>query len=596
MAITEQARDEAAACPVCGRPASGEQQCPECGWTLQSPLHAGPLTIRLREEFTAQLLRAQCTLDAQVVARIRDDPGPFQRFIRGGTPDSAQWAAARQGAATDAAGAVDETTLLAQLEDLVRGLRPDTRNAVVEVSADGIAVTRVGLDRFGMPWLEREKSSTWSILLPTLPADEQERQFQLAGGLDFGNQAAIPARLAGVLADLPPGDLLVICRQASWPVPARTASAIAAARSGARLLRIADRAVGVPAGTMLARLTTEAPLRDPYFLAVAEVDGATGEVREQSRQLFAAGDGPGAACRVPLRRPPGDEADTTLAVFSGASAAEPLSVFSLPLPPEQSFDLRMILDGPGRVRIVSPAGATASAGTWAQVRGEIPDRVDLPPDRADLVCAVDLAGPVSTVRTRLRLVRSLLERLAEEYDEPGRLRVSVMTCTDHVFERGLEYQPVVKGTRLLPVADALNWFARQTAAPVTYPAATPLEDLLHEASIMLADSAPGRAARLLLVGGRRPHPYPQGTERAARCPLKYRWRQSMKQLTGHCQARCVAVADAVPNDAALAALWEELGPDGLHHLTATTAQRVGKDLALLAANTQRIPIPLSNPE
>ena len=432
--------------------------------------------------------------------------------------------------------------------------------------------------------------------LPALSVDEHERQFQLAGGLDFASQAALPARLDDVLAGLPSGALLVVCRQAGWPVPEQAASAIAAARPGSRLLRIAGRVGGVPAATILARLTTEAPLRDPYWLAVAEVDGATGEVREQSRQLFAAGDAPGANCTVRLRRPPGDKPETNLAVFSGGNAAEPLTLFSLPLPSEQSFDLKVFLDGPGRVRIASPAGAAASSASWAQVRSEIPDRIDLTPDRADLVCAVDLAGPVPAVRARLRMVRSLLEHLAEEYGESGRLRVSVMTCTDHVFERGLEYQPVVKGRGLLPPTDALNWFARQTAAPVTYPAAAPLEDLLHEASIMLADSAPGRAARLLLVGGRRPHPYPQGTERAARCPLKYRWRETMKRLVGQCQARCVAVTDTVPNDATVAALWEQLGPDGIHYLADTTAKRIGKDLALLAANTRRIPIPLANPE
>ena len=58
----------------------------------------------------------------------------------------------------------------------------------------------------------------------------------------------------------------------------------------------------------------------------------------------------------------------------------------------------------------------------------------------------------------------------------------------------------------------------------------------------------------------------------------------------------MAVTDTVPNDATVAALWEQLGPDGIHYLADTTAKRIGKDLALLAANTRRIPIPLANPE
>ena len=285
---------------------------------------------------------------------------------------------------------------------------------------------------------------------------------------------------------------------------------------------------------MLASLTTEAPLRDAYELALATVDEASGEVSLVDRRIFAAGDVPSATCRLSLRRPPGDGGDTALAIFSaGGSRSEPLVLYSLPLPHGQVFDLHVTLEAPGRVRIDSPPGAREYAGTWAQIRGDIPDRVDIRPGPANLVCAVDLAGPVPAVRHRLRLVRSLLEQLMEEYDEPGWLRVSMLTCTDHNFERGREYRPVVRGIPLSPVSDALAWFSRQERADVTYAPAAPIEDLLHEASIMLAGSRTAhRAARLLLVGGRRPHPYPQGNGRVMRCPLKYKWRQSLRQLTG----------------------------------------------------------------
>jgi len=551
------------------------------------------------EEFTLLLRDAQHALDVRIAARISGDPGPYRSYIRGGAPDDALWAAARQRADLDVGDGSDEKILRARLADVVDALQADAEAAVVvEVNADGIAVSRVGLDRFGSPWLDRAASMAWISLLPMLSSVEHEQYFQLAGGLSRLDRAVISDRLRAVPAGLPGGDLLVICRPAGWPVLEWAAAAIVAVRPGAQLLRVAGLAGGVPAGTVLASLTTEAPLRDPYQLVVAEIDDVSGEVREQGRQLFARGDIPGTECRVPLRRPPGDAADTAVAIFSAASvSSEPIALFSVPLPPGQAFDLRVILDGPGRVRIVSPTGAEAYPGTWAQVRSEIPDRVDVTPGPADLVCAVDLAGPVPAVRGRLRLVRSLLELLAEKYDDPGWLRVSVLTCTDHDFERGRENYPVVKGIRLGPVVDAVAWFARQTAASVRYPGAAPVEDLLHEASIMLAESqSAGRAARLLLVGGRRPHPFPQGTDKVLRCPLRYRWQESLRRLTGPCGARCVAVADAVPSDGAQAAMWEALGPAGLRSLPATTAQLVGEDLALLARHAQRIPIPLSNPE
>ena len=135
---------------------------------------------------------------------------------------------------------------------------------------------------------------------------------------------------------------------------------------------------------MLASLTTEAPLRDAYELALATVDEASGEVGLLDRQIFAAGDVPRATCRLSLRRPPGDNADTTVAIFStGGSRSEPLALYSVPLPRGPVFDLHLILEAPGRVRIDSPPDARPYAGTWAQVRSEIPERVDVRPGPAD---------------------------------------------------------------------------------------------------------------------------------------------------------------------------------------------------------------------
>ena len=604
--------DSVARCPVCGRPVERvgptqeeplheahrlDTQCPECGWTLESPLHAGAVTAALREEFALRLSDAQRALDARVAARISADPEPYLSCIRGGPPDETQWAAARRAADLDRSSA-DEATLRSRLAALVVGLRADTQAAVVEVSADGIVTTQLGLDHFGSPWLDRTASTPWSSLLPMLSSAEHERYFELAGGLGRLDRDAIAERLRAAAASLPRGNLLIVCRPAGWLVPEIAAATLTEARPGAELLCVAGGPGHVPVGTVLASLTTEAPLRDAYELALAAVDEASGEVSLLDREIFAAGAVPGAACRLSLRRPPGDDTDTTLAIFSaGGSRSQPLALYSLPLPHGQVFDLHVTLEAPGRVRIDFPPGAQRHAGTWPQVRSEIPPHVDVRRGPANLVCAVDPAGPVPEVRHRLRLVRSLLEQLMEEYDEPGWLRISMLTCTDHSFERGHEYRPVVRGTQLSPVSDALAWFSRQERAAVTYPQAAPIEDLLHEASIMLASSrATHRAARLLIVGGRPPHPYSQGSGRIMRCPLKYKWQQSLRQLTGEIGARCVAVADAIPANGAEAALWEELGPAGLHELSGATAQRVGADLALLVTHAQRIPIPLPNPE
>ena len=161
----------------------------------------------------------------------------------------------------------------------------------------------------------------------------------------------------------------------------------------------------------------------------------------------------------------------------------------------------------------------------------------------------------------MRLVRLLLGHLAGEYPAPSQLRVAVLTCTDHAFERGLERRRVVQDFPFGPAAEAADWFARQRAADVSYALAAPIEDLLGEAAELLAGSRPaGRAPRLLLLSGRGPHPFPRGTEAARACPRRYRWRASLERLTKTARARCVAVTDALPADDAAAAVWDALGP------------------------------------
>ena len=208
-------QDEIADCPVCGHlvDRAGPQEaqphedteCPECGWTLESPLRAGAVTDSRREEFALRLHDAQQALDVRIAARIAADPGPYVSCIRGGLPDEAQWAAARRAADADVGDAADETTLRSRLAALVGEVRADTQAAVIDVSADGIATTRLGLDRFGSPWLDRTAGTQWSGLLPMLSAAEHERYFQLAGGIGRLDRDAIAERLRAARRRPSPG-------------------------------------------------------------------------------------------------------------------------------------------------------------------------------------------------------------------------------------------------------------------------------------------------------------------------------------------------------------------------------------------------------
>ncbi len=584
-------------CPVCGRAAGPDTQCGECGWVLRTPLRPGSLTAEMRQEFTTRLGDARRQLDTRVAARIQADPSPYERYIRGGPPDTAQWAAAGQAARQDLGDAIGDDGLRTAFSRMLEGLRPDAETTVVEVGAEGVTVTRVSLDRFGSPRLDRCADMAWTAILPMLSTAELERHFQLAGAISQLDRRAIWDRLRRDLPDIPAGALLVICRTAGWLIPEWAAS-VAATRLGASLVRTTGTAGSVPAGTLLAELAACTPLRCAYRLMLAVVDADFGEVRTQTREIFSPGAAPDAKSRLSLRRLPSDDEDIALAIFAGdGDLGEPLALYSVPRPDEPAFEFEALLEGPGRVQIVRPDRAATHPKTWAEVRASIPSRVDIATVPADLVCAVDLSGPNEKVRARLRLLRRLLELLGTEYPDPAELQVAVLTCTDHHFERGREHLPVVSGKELSPAQDAVAWLNRQKGADIKYPLAAPVEDLLYEAALLLADSqSHGRAARLVTVAGRRPHPYPRGNESPLHCPLKYRWRDIMGQLTGPTRARCVAVADVLGGDDALNAIWRNLGSAGLYSLPDAMPRLIAEDLGLLARNPQRIPIPLLESE
>ena len=563
---------------------------------MRSPLRAGPVTLRVREEFALGRGAAQLVFDTRIAARIAADPAPYHRYVRGGVPDSAQWAEARYAARRDLGEAADEAALRAHLAELAAGLGRDARAAVAEVHAAGITVTRTGLDSSGAPWLAREEGSPWTALLPMLSAAEAERHFQLAGGLRPLDRAAITDRLRAGLPGAPDGGALVVCRPAGWPVLEWAAAALVSAWPGARLLRVAGETGGMAAADVLAAVTTEVPLRDAYRLKVAVADDDSGQLHIRDRLLFAPGDIPGTEARVSLQRPPGDDDRTALAIFSdGAGPDEPLALYTVPLPAEQVFGLHAILDGPGRLRIVAPPGAAAHPDTWDQIRDEIPARVEVTMGPADLVCAVDMAGPVPEVRRRMRLIRLLLGHLAEEYPAPSQLRVAVLTCTDHVFERGLERRRVIQDFPFGPAAEAADWFARQRAADASY--ARPLRSRTCWARRRAAGRQPPGGPRAPAAAAVRPRPaslpprdrgrpglpaalplagQPGAAHQDGPGPLR---RGDRRAPGGRCGRRGVGRARA-----------------GLHILPKVTAQQVGRDLGLLAIRPQRIPIPLPDKE
>lgn len=583
-----------AGCPVCGRPAGPDAECPGCGWTLRTGRRAGPVTTRLQKEFDERLSAAQRAFDARAAALVASTPDRFLPWIRGGRPDLAEWAEARRRAAAAEAGAVDEETACREIAVLLADLDDGGEVTVAEIGQAGMAVVRVGLDPWGALEFRRDQPVlAWTEMLPVLSGQAAECLLQLAGAMTGPDAAWLHDRLRAGLPRLV-GRVLVICRLAGWPVPELAARLVSDASGAARLIRVAKPDVGDGPDSLLGSLAARMPLRRGYGVVVALVDPVTGVVSTGSRRLFEPGDLPGTESTLTLRRGPGAAGATTLALTAGG---EVVSLYSVPAGVEPAYQVRAVLDAPGRVRFTAPDGVVPDTRAWADVLAAIPRRVDMAPGPVDLVCAMELAGTKEQVDQRKDLVRRLLELLEQEYPRPDLLRVGLLGCTDHVFAPGEERRRVVRVQPLASAASALAALARFQGAEVRYRAAAPLEDLLHEAHRMLADSrTAGRATRLLMIAGRRPHPRALGKDNIVPCPFRCDWRPLLHQLRREAGTMCVTVTDAVPSRSSRAAIWEELGHAGLHALSGASARRVGEDLGVFARHTQRIPIPLPNLE
>jgi hypothetical protein len=504
--------------------------------------------------------------------------------------------AARRGQA-----ARDGEALGSALGQVIEDLRPGAGSTVIDISADQVTVTTTHLDEAGSPQVQETGSTAWEAMLPMLATAGPDRYSQLADGIDGLGQDRVAALVTSHLPASHGDRALVVCRPAGWQIPEAAATALAA-DPGARLLRLSG-ADGISVPGKLADLATGAPLRHPYWLMTAAVDGPTGTVTIRPRQLFPHGARPGDEARLNLRKMPGDAGGICLAIFAGATdswgtrdtSAVALGMYQVE-PAAGAAALRAVLDGPGRVRIVEPAGAVPHSATWAQLQGQIPAQVTTTVAPADLVCAVDLAGPRDVVRQRKRLVRDLLQLLAAEYPDLRQLRIGLVTCTDHVFgqRRGQEYERVTRVCGLGPAAAGLSWLGGQPTAEARNGSCAPVEDLLDESFSLLAGSRrTGRAARLLTMTGRPPHPYPQPHDNRLPCPLRHMWEQAMGQLTRQAGARCAVVTDSLPGGTDRT-VWRRIGPAGQRALPAATAREIAQDLGLLAGPGQHLPLPLAD--
>ncbi len=573
------------------------------------------MTPAVRQEFDRKLEQARCEWDTSFAAVLSAAPDRYEALIRGGPPNPQQWKAAR--AAAGRLDVISDQVLLdifrAVLTGTSAGRAPDT-TAIVLIDQDGIAVIDALADVAGSPLLRRTSDTRrWPDLLPFLAGDPGEQQFQLAGRTQGLDQARIDDSLRKAVPALTASRVLVVCRPATWQLPARAAKLTAAARASVPVVlaspadlpggELPETAIiwagtvadGTPASDLLGQAAASLPLSRAYYTVIAKLNAANGRISTEKVPVFQPGDQQGKAVTLPLRRLPGEDGTVSLAVLcgNGDDPDQVVAAVAVPLPKERQYRVTITLDGPGRLRFTEPPGVTPDARPWDQTLASVPARVSVPSGPLDLVCAIELGGAPALVRQRRKLVGELLSLIEAEYPDPEHVKVSVIGCVDHIFRRGFERTPVVRGEALAPLPEARRTLNALKGSEITTDDATAIEDLLQEAVVQLSASKPqGRATRLLVVADRPPHPYPQTFEVVA-CPEHISWTVQLGELIGTHGVWCVAVTTKLPADRQLATIWQRLGNRGLHE-SGTSVRRIGEDLGLLARNSQRITIPLAD--
>ncbi|TDD89835.1 hypothetical protein [Actinomadura rubrisoli] len=596
-------------CPVCGYPIAHEEvRCAECRWLLHGEWRLGAPGPDALRDFDERLAAARRERDLMAVVRagLSDDA-----HVRGGTPGPQEWEAARRAVA---APPMSDAALRTALANALHRLGPGRGLVIAEVGVDdALAVIRIRLDDLAIP---REHGPSeivaWETALPMLSRDPGGRRFQLAGGLagldrDMLWRAlrdGLPQRL-----DEPGDDVLLVNREIGWPVPDRAVRILRKRHPGAEV---------VPAGRLGARdllgpLIAALPARHEVGLLAVDVEPRTRRVRPRLIPLFPAGTPAGTERAVPVARPPGDAAATVLA----AIAATPerwtlLAAGSASLPAGGRTDVRLVLDGPGRVRITAPDGLRPVTERLPDLLDGLPDRLDVLTEPVDLICAVELGGVDEQVRRRLDLLRDLVSVLDVTYPGSGLVRVAVLGYRDHAYGRGRERRQTVLGDWLGTPVKAVEALSRLRPSPIEYPEASPVEDVLHEIAARLARSrtlstgpiprtslsataAHGRPSRtvLLTVGARPPHPPVQGDDDVLPCQFERSWQAALSTITRAGVACATVLHTDGPRDHPV---WAALGAAALHDLDDTDGRRLGVGLGLLPPVPQTLNLPLADPE
>jgi hypothetical protein len=343
-------------------------------------------------------------------------------------------------------------------------------------------------------------------------------------------------------------------------------------------------------GESVGQILDRAPTRFAYGLVVVDVDDQAGSVAVGTEELFPPGlkvvAGAPATTEATVVAPP-EEAELLLVVVATPPGppGDPQSwrlvgAARCPSQPSAPARVRVVLDGPGRVRFVQPAGARPVDAqrdgraedlhaVWTSALERLPTAYGT--RLTDLVLLVELGGhPAERAGARLRLAEELLTLLAREHPEPTTVQATVIGYADHDLRADRRHEPVLRRVDAVAPADAAAAVAAwKPAAVFSEDLAAPLEDALRAATDLRW--RPAARAVLITIAARAPHAPRLTDQLTSPCPFRADWEKDMEQLAGLVGPTRVAVVelDAAPSQREpqdeewAERAWRALGADGL---------------------------------
>ncbi|MEU6796785.1 hypothetical protein ABZ907_34255 [Nonomuraea wenchangensis] len=432
-------------------------------------------------------------------------------------------------------------------------LRGSRHLNVVELGAAGVTTFDVHRDEMGTPRAATGLMLPWREL-GTPP--ERRRIVQAAGGVS--DEAVV-----------------IVCSAPGEDLPDLAASWLAETRPGSVL----ERVPGLTVAALLREIVADEPLQQPYGLLGLIPDPLGGEPRPAAVTVFPAGVTRGVAAELVVQA----RGEVVFAILSMTEGQpRPLAIRVADLAPGR-HEVRLVLDGPGRVALSSSVPFVRDDRGWADLVVRAWPLIGPQGGRVHLVVGIETCGNRDLVSRRIELVRQVIDEAAAGTAE---CLVSLVPYATHSYDWKVPESAVRARCWLESpqrVQDALDRLRAEPARPDGYRDAAQVEDMLAEVVTRLGEGGPGRTV-LLTAGDRPPHP-PGRHERLLACPSRYDWARQVAWLE---RAGVVFGAITTRDDP----IWSVLGASCRARADDRSVAQLCAKLGLATSGLGRIPLPL----